>query len=385
MEKQPLRIELRHFSQVFILGILFVTVLFAFQNCGGPLEGEDELASIANSAPYPFNGKADSLAFMSCVGATSYDQNSFFSYRLQAFKNNGSGLKLNSSFVSATGGYGPDQRAEVIRQQRHTQSGSLQFSIRSFDNYQTILPDPSRGATYSYANYPISMSDSSIADLMAGEVSGEYINAGLPAPINLDLDFLQSVDLIDAQQVLESGDGFLALNFAPKDSTRAVGPSGIDSGTSIYGQMLIPSFTKVAGISGATKNILLKVDEVDPESNTLAANWSCPTNLRFVIVRPVDVDRADVICNANVSASDPNPSDPVQKQRLNMLRRVLPFSDWAVDLQNNCIISKQAGLCYGTNSTQLNIAYPNTPQSSCNPTTSNGYGTCPHFVSICYK
>lgn len=375
MKKHPIRIDLRQFSQVIVLAGLFVVVLFAFQNCGSPMSEGDELSSVASTAPFPYKGKVDTIAYMSCQNMSGYDTSSFFTFRASADKST-SGLALRNDFVSSTGGYNPAKRAEVIKLHPHADGGHLQLAVRAFADFQSTFRFGSSAlANFDFANYPTALSDDTITSVLSAETTGNFVNSFSPE-IKLDLDFLPANQSGLVRDKLAAGEAILALSMAPKNSIQAAPPVGLPNANAAVGQGFIVGFSKPSHIGTGASTIMSSINEFDMETRSLTGSWSCPSNLRFLVV--LDGDQGvDVACTATPTSPEPSPSST-----LTQLRKVLPSSDWAVDMTNRCVVSKKPGSCYGPGAASLPIRYPTGASGqTCDP----ALNTCPHYISICIK
>lgn len=356
MKRIPVRLELRQFRQLLVLSTLFVVVLLSFQNCGSPVGESEELSSVAANAPFPFTSKMDRIAHMSCIG-TSSSQNMYFSYKFLA-NGAGSGLSMRPEFVSHTGGYTPEKRAQVIKESPISSGAQLQLVLRSKDY----------GSAFAAGVYSSAISSAAIADPMSALVNGEYKNDFSPA---MSVGYsLSNGEAEFGRNELQSGNHIMTVNFAPNQSVRPIFPS-----ISQYEF----SFSKPANITTGSTTLLSGVKETRLE-NSEVRNWNCDTRLRFMIVREMDRG-VQTFCNP--PASDPALSSlsSTDRYRLQELRKFLSPSDWGVDLANDCIIAKVSStqdFCYGT-AQYKEIRYDET--STCDIS----LNSCPHYFSICTR
>ena len=203
------------------------------------------------------------------------------------------------------------------------------------------------------------------------------------------LAFLDSGVLEESVRTELRRGAYLALTYNPaqvgstsKDRTLALAPGDFEEDATAgdfnraFGVGYSISFSQGNVASGHPARVMSRMTETDllTKKTNASVSWSCPTSLRFKIVRPEDVgilidDKRLVNCNRVI---DPQ----VLSSGLAAVRRVLRAEDWFVDMANRCIIPKpgRVGACYGED---LDIEYG---AESC-----EGNVACTHFFSLCVQ
>lgn len=376
MSQQDLGLNMRQLTPFLFLSVLFVLTVFFFQNCSSPADESAQITSVANNAPFAFDAQVDTLAHMSCGRQQlgNYDPDAFFSFKAGAYRS-GSGLKYTSAFIQATGAFQPPKRLEVLQQSALNGDAKLQISVRTFPGYN-FLPGFQAAEGITFGNFNTNLDDSSVGLSLPQSIGTARTRNFASGPLELQDDLTQAGLSSQARNSLNTDQSQLVIGFGNANL-----PNGlISSGTDPFGRGYR------LGFGGVGTTQMVSVQELDLIPRILY-NWSCNTVPRILIVH-----RGDLGAISGCFA-DPNSNvDPVlsgeQAAQFQVIRSILPFDKWAIDINNNCAVPKTgvAGNCYEPNPpnpttgpwTPTNIRYG---QASCNIAA----GTCPHYVSICTR
>lgn len=372
---------------------LFLATVILFQNCGEQGKSSSALASQAfKSTPFAYDATIDTMAYMSCSEMnSSYDPRAFFSFKVGAYTS-GAGLMLNSAFNNAMKYYPTRDRLTALQNSDANEGAWLQVSLRAKTDYQTIKysgsgPEPEKD----YYSFLQNLDSNEVANVLLGLSSGaraayfSSISDTSSRFMEGSLRFLGSEGIATSiRQQATAQQAVLALTYTSKsdpEDTQARTPIG-STGNKAYGSGYMMTFNNDTGVTSNTVRILETVREMDLSTGATAGGnirtWTCPTSLRFMIVR-----REDVTANANSPCDTPaadNATTYQDQQILQIVRRVLPVDYYSVDLVKRCIVAKtpiQAYSCYGTRANNAPaIAYRS---ATCDAT------NCPHYVSICTR
>lgn len=122
------------------------------------------------------------------------------------------------------------------------------------------------------------------------------------------------------------------------------------------------------------------------------SSWECGSEYHFKIVRHEDAIATPTLCARSSDAA----ANAREQEILDAVRRVLPVSDWYVDMAKRCIVPKVTGMCYGAiaNPTPTTYSVNYSPTTSCNlynPFNTGSGGAagntnmCPHYFSMCVR
>jgi hypothetical protein len=375
----PYRLILKQFVLQVGLLLLTVLILFSFQNCSPPIaeDGMGDISSAAQNAPFAYETKVDHVAYMSCAGATNNP--AIFTFKAGAF-DAGNGHALRPSFLAATANHGAAAKAAILAESPLNKNVNYQIAVRQSANYQLAFGNI-------FGNFQHNLSAESNA-LALANAAGSYVNYLSGSNPQGQTNYATYVES-QAQAVRDyvGGTGFLGLTYLQPDGdpAYAAGPT-VNSTNAIYGTGFLMTFRLPPGFTSGQARVLQQINDANLETvpPTPSANvWDCNNNFVFKIVRAEDrgLFGATSFCNAGpgyIGDNLPASMTAAQTEALATIRKILPESQWGVDLVNKCVVLKTANVsCYGPVSG--NIAY--NPAVGCNPAAN----TCPHFVSVCKK
>ena len=413
---------LKRLKKTHALGaVLVVSTLLLYQNCAQAPDGSAD-GSSTNSAeayqdslPFAYDAKLDTLAYMSCseVGkdpGAALMQRAYFTFRAGAYNANTGGIGMTTAYRASTQYYSPVERAQALASSAFNMNTRLVFSmrLRSDLSRHWSLTD---GVGFSQMAFLPPLNDPQIAGPFAASTAGRYLNyfpgtadkrlmeaslsllkgdtnamnaraylSGVGLPLYLVAAYTNSSD--ELESVLRQ-----PLTYASDKTTVVTTPT-----TRAFGSGLQLSFGLPYGVGAGETRVLSSVTEYDlstAPNPTVKANWTCPASYQFMIVRPEDVQANPSLCFTG--ADQDYSSQPTLQAAQNAIRRVLPASDWYVDVTKNCVVPKGTGdVCYGTYGATANVFRPLYYSNACTKNDSNqasstyGY-TCPHYVSVCIR
>lgn len=402
--------------------LLVVSTLLLYQNCAQAPDGTADGSSGAtsedyqNSLPFAYDAKLDTLAYMSCSEVNkdpgaAVMQRAYFTFRAGAYNTNSGGLALTSAYRSNTSYYTPVERAQALATSAFNANTRLVFSMRLRSDL-TRHWSLSEGVGYSQMAFLPPLNDPEIAGPLAASTAGRYLNyfpgsqdnrlmeaslsllkgdtnamnaraflSGAGTPLFLVAAYANSSDELESNLRQP-------LTYASDQSTVVTTPT-----TRAFGSGLQLSFGLPYNVGAGETRVLTNVTEYDlsasPAPAVKAASWSCPTSYQFMIVRPEDVQANPNLC---FTGADQDVSgQPSLQSAQNAIRRVLPVSDWYVDMSKNCVVPKNTGdVCYGSYGATAQVFKPLYYSASCtkndsNPSSSTYGYTCPHYVSVCIR
>ena len=378
MSQLPLRLKMGHLKHFLFISVLFCFTLFGFQNCSSPLEGESGISSVAQNAPFAFDGNMDTIAHMSCGGMVAgYDPAAYFSFAAGAY-NAGSGIKFNDNFLSYTGGLNPVNKQRLLTESPANKNSKFQIAVRNVANVKQILGGLAEGQ--GYGSYAGDITSSDVALSLPQTTGGNFVNNFSAGQVYAENDMVTGNVAQGARDQMNAGNGLLGFTFS-NDNYPSGGVGPVE--TRAYGRGLVVSFVNPAHISTAgVSNQLNSAVEYNLEDGSLVGgSWTCSQSLRYMIVRPEDIGVTSA-CGGQANRTpgvEEVPANQTQANELAELRKFLPVSKWGVDMAGRCIVPKNGvvGSCYGNSNV---IRYPGNG-SVC----SMGLNTCPAYVSICQR
>ncbi len=415
-----MRFKMRHnLKKNYSVILIFLTILLSFQNCAEPLQIEDQsYGSKSDTYPFAFETKVDTFAYMSCAGfeTTTFNNKAIFSFKSGAYRS-GSGIGLNTSFIESIGNMRMTQQEQVLSQGAANKGAQVQTAMRRRSNLlEYYVADTSgqgtEGVDFDNVLNPLDSEDL-LRPIIAGKGSRIGYFSNLPGLENRRIEshlyFNGSEELArDLRSRLHNGELIYSMGYVDVGGTHPVVPMspGESASGGAYGLGLRMIFAKGHGLDGfgnirpytstsdaRTLQSLREVDLLKPgiEKTQAEANWICPENLRFMIVRPQD--NGDVLCGATSAAGinfgyyeDPMNPTNVSLEEYQAVRSILPVEYWHVDFKKRCVVNKESDdKCYDVSQTKQ-INYFNGSNSfpaTCGSGEDETY-QCPHYVSICY-
>lgn len=384
MKKQgpalPYRLIMKQFAIQSFLFVLLAGAVLSFQNCGGPIVSEADLASQAANLPLAFEAQMDQVAYMSCSSINN--PTSHFNYKVGAYASP-SGLRFRSAFRSAASQFKSESDLlDALQASSINTSSKSQLAIRQVVNLQSSLNS-------SVSTFPSSLVDASISGYLRSTGGTGYISYFPNQPsgyqnIEMQIAYPTTTEndaSLNRANVLSSGGaGVLATTFSSGGGTAIATPG--TAVTTAYGRGFTFTFGIPSGYSGGMPTkVLTSVSERNLETNSnTGSSWDCNSNYVFKIVRAQDRNggAGQTCSNANF---DDVTGGPTQALVYNTIRSMLPQTYWAVDVVNRCIVAKTTatnGTCYPASTAVGAINYGG---GTCVP----GSNTCPHFLSVCKR
>lgn len=393
-------------AKKILLVLAAVVAVLVFQNCGSSgfdsAAGETEQSLEADpklaAAPFPFESNLNIISYMSCPTAAKFQNTGgpYFTFRVGGFDGTASkainklyrdagmpviddmaegGLTLRSEFLDYV-----DKNYKTTKIQASTEAiqnvltshpefkeAQAQVSFRSKSDLLTLISYPESSNAVS-VNVLGKLSDSAYTYPLASN-RGIFVNS-FPAQAENKKQFSASIFLTGAgenQNLIRSDiqqNYYLTVDFAKKSEDGMLKFSmpfqpAANDGSRIYGRGYAINFAKPNSIpvtAAAALNPNMAVDtygisEYDLSSISGAghlqsdARWSC---LSYAIVRRQDArDRADGRSRCPIE-----PYSAIRRDRLDIVRKILPADEWEVNTQLGCVVptvkTEQQGSCYLT-------------------------------------
>ena len=371
---------------VWITGILVisVSVLALFQNCsqGVPGDGLTNVEKAAAEMNFAYDTTIDQIAYMSCnmMGTTAFDQSAYFTFRAGAYRFGG--IELSNTFLSAYAGKTIDWQSQALSMSAANTNTVLQMALRTNANLQSIETTsgtPVLGQDFSNLFEELGTTD--MGTYLLGQTAARvrYMRDGTPSGGRIEgsLYFLNNPTLAQGLRTNLQNNDVFAMTYTDMqnqgtDQTPARGPGSVvqnlptpvagatpypnyleDTTRYVYGKTFRLTFAApsqaMTNTNYANNVLLTYVTEMNADNPSdltslptgTNGGWTCPTTLRFKIVRYEDA--AMVGCNVGPDAAYQGQTDPLW-----ITRNSLRVEDWYVDMVNQCIVPKKPGYgCYG--------------------------------------
>jgi hypothetical protein len=364
-----------------------------------------EESSFGDDLPFAYEAKIDTLAYMSCSGMEpTASASAFFTFRFGSWAD-GAGIRLNDNFLKKAAQYSVPQIARALQEGEKNSNIQLQMSMRMRSDYQAIWradgSDPAPGRDF--YNF-LGDLDSEVISKQLSELPPDkwmqYVQTtGLDSRtfdgslyINQDVgEHDQTIGKMQSTQSLMltytgRGSDYMFAARSPVDLTGQLQASSSNA----YGMGYTLTFIRPSNVTAEKmpNRVVSSVQEFNLEKKSDMsegiAPWSCNTSL--LIVR--DQDSA----GRCTKVQDAGQAD---QALMTKLRRVLPASDWYINLAQKCVVPKSSGSCYGSmaapTTTNYTVAYPPTSGAAvtnCNLFVANATTNtlmCPHYVSLCTR
>ncbi len=370
-----------------------------------PPESGDQLSLEAAKLDFAYDATVDHIGYMSCSGMSpgSFDTSAFFSYRLGAYRKGG--LRLTDEFRNANRAKTVEKLASLMVASRANNETHVQFGFRRTANLQSMYArsaTPTHGEDY--VNIFEQLGTVDLAELMVKadpSTSLRYLRNGsvFGSRFEGSLHFSDAYGTTDSMRREQMNrNAMLTITYSQKfnsqgnvggtggsTDTLARSPKDVDNKSlekpeqSVFGRGFNLTFSQPTdGGSPHTSRPSAILNSVSERSlrqgQTATQSWTCPSALRFKIVRASDVKAGRITC---AMAGDPeNPTD-----ELSRVRHILRVEDWYVDMVNKCIVSKKGESCYaGANSEGGGVNYNITTECAVAGQTNR----CVEFATICY-
>jgi hypothetical protein len=358
------------------IAAFLIAVPVLFQNCAAPIDGEGDLPRVLEEAPFAYDTKIDHLAYMSCTGLPAgYNTNAFFTFKAGAYDAN-SGIRLNGEFLNSVRNVVNSDKVRTLVEGQQNTGVYLSMGVRQASNLRAVFQS---GSAYVNDFLGVISLPGPATELV--NARGNFVSSfsSLSGARVEDQIHLTANETVSAQVRGELTNGnFLALTYNNgSDPSTAIGPSQ----TSVHGYGYRMNFAMGFNNSGANFSsgpvrLMTNVREYNLiNGQQTSAVWECPSNWTFMIVRQANLG-SGALCENYLT--EPTPT-AAQIEMYQALRKVLPATEWGVNLTRRCLVAKRPetqNLCYGTSNVTINYT-----GTSCDPAA----GTCPHYVSICRR
>lgn len=333
----------RSFRVAGLAGAVLVGAILLFQNCSQPMQQFDPKDTYASSLAFSYETEMDTLAYMSCAGQQATP--SIWTLKLAALGPN-SGVRLSPEFFTATSKFSDSDKAKLLNQSGINAGSVIQVALREIDSVQQVMTEsagaPSFGKDIFNLLEPLNSSTISPILIASQYNRTNYIGVlGAQGRMEAALRFTTSESLAQDLRNNLSAKARLMVTYKTNDTSPAylVRGSTAYSMTSGYGRSIQLQFTYPLGDSPSGPRVLGAALESNLTNGTFVANWICSADMQLRI------GRSTTDCPA---IPDNDPGNLGSPARLAMVRRVLPVSNWYVNLPNNCVLQKPATECYST-------------------------------------
>lgn len=318
---------------IFSGGVL----IFLFQNCANYTEDinldlDTETQASADQLSFAYDFTIDQIAYMSCKGASfSSGQTDFFSFRAGAY-NPGEGIGFRESFLEDFGGLSDARLSQFLGISSQNADAGVVMSVRESGQMQSTLRfqegTPGVGTSSDIAGLLYepqqTLTDPDVSDILLKNKRRKinYLKGFSGGGNNKTFD--GSINLFSVNDNGASGSGpdvqyrnllqdraYLAFTFATTilDSGGSPGfrarspfsPTGEDERalSSVWGKGYQFNFSQVDNFlpggsfrPSAQKRAVSAVNGYDLENEAnLGENWVCPSDQKYIIVRPEDALR----------------------------------------------------------------------------------------------
>lgn len=426
-----------HFSLVRRIGGITIglgLLVTSFQNCGKAGFDSDMGESVLDSAssstdasltekygslygpkvqniPFAYDIEVDQITYNSCSSAGYQKKSGAFTFKIGAYKST-AGLKLRQTYHDyVTSNFKPvypntsvtvDEKKAYLYDSPKNQGVTLQFAYRNYAQPYWVRNTSSPKASVDYVDYGLAATDDRVLTPLMHSSVANYFSLAPEAnqrTVEYSIFYNQNEAWADwfRRDLTPAGNdgqrGLLALTFK-KQAGEAFEPATPTEGDSkvAYGRGFTFLFGKVGAAPALNnpENVLMGVSEVSLESTSKPAvtgAWSCPSTLKLLIVRPSD---AASTCPAPSFTSLTNSA---LRDRLRIIRRHLPASQWDVNPELGCAVPKSFD-CYSAdtyNGSLVPVQYD--PSKECfeniaDKVYSSGtapVAVCAQYISVCVK
>lgn len=322
------RLSLKKWTSILCTAVL---VLF-FQNCDNYTENFDldvdtETQASADQLTFAYDFDIDHIAYMSCKGTGfSSGQTDFFSFKAGAYST-GAGVGFRSQFLENFGGLSDARLRQYLGVSTQNANAGVVMSVRESGQMQSTVrfqegtPGVGTSSDISGVMYEPqqTLTDSDVSDVLIKN-KGLRLNylKGLAGTSNFRT-FDGSINLFSVNGVSSSGPdvqyrnllqerGYLALTFATEGlespgfrARSPFSPTGQDPQAlnSVWGKGYQFTFSQVDNFlpgsvfrPSAPKRAVSSTTgyNLETEAN-LGENWVCPSDQKYIIVRPEDALR----------------------------------------------------------------------------------------------
>ena len=296
MEKKMFYKKARNWVKKLVIFKFLAVLIVTFQNCAPPVENQGSYGSsgISKTAKMAYETKMDTLAYMSCSGNNIKN---VFNFKLRAHSPYNSGIKFTEDYRQKTSTYKDSTLLSKLPQDPLSGAAALQMSLRSSQDFKQFDSIAKNTVGYAFGRV---LSSEPIALAMHHLPNGLYANFinGMPENnlrrqlgISLLLDDVAEEKHEELRDSLRSSSS-LVLSY---QDGRGEETDLLQAGENFFGSEFKLNFGDSNGTSVTTapkvaSRLLSSVQERDMQSGQLKGLWKCQGPLKFVIVRPKDVD-----------------------------------------------------------------------------------------------
>lgn len=367
------RLILKQLALQITLFVGIVVLLFSFQNCGGPIEVEDSASGASKSVPFAYDTQIDTIVYLSSSLGTSGSPSSpppLFTYKVGSYRP-GSGVRLTDDFLNSTSG----DRAAALANSYVNAGVYPQVSVMRVTGYFGALT----GLGPLFTSLSAAPTSTALASAAGGRIIPSATGRKFEGVVGMS-----SFDETLQYQFRAAADGTVPLqplSSAEEQAYIALGITYRHPKANILGTAdgyPYGSFIQIR-FNGRVMSEAIEADFLKPD--VVKAYYTCPSSLVFKVVRYEDRGPYTT-CNTGIVQGPEYQQDATPTAEnvnaYNTLRAILPATQWAIDPNNKCIVSKVSGVTgYASTFEPSLVIYSTTP-------TCVG-AACAQFLSVCQK
>ncbi len=360
------------------------------------------MQSFYRSLPFAYETKVDTVAHMSCVNRSPQSEEqlrNLFTFYVGAHRP-GTGVRLSPDYLEKTKYLRVDELLDSLRSSPINSQAQPQLWIRPTANLQgAFIPDigsPAEGMDYDNMTFNtldsweiapqlVQSPGSFLRFFESNSISGSRRFEGRLRLMGDGDEARENMIIgLSGESINRNGqreDSYLSLSFlrGPQGSTGVWAPESGNPERQIFGQGFALNLAPAPGSTNAVLNrrVLSQVREHNLElpsgSQAVPRTWTCPENLRFMILRPEDVGSQNALCTEEDNENNIDPR----------IIQILDLNYWAVSPSGRCIyprVNSEGRVppqCYASEIQTVNYS-----GSPCDP--KGRENACPHYFSICY-
>lgn len=412
----------------FLLGCSGILAVF-FQNCGKAGFDNQNITTVTDltstsTVNFAFDGGFDTVAYNSCASDLAKGRSNFWTFKAGAYVSQGIWERDSfKDYAKNSGDIKPDDTGVITNDQiKIFLSNSIdnmearpQMAIRVRDDVQKVVAMGAEEAAESkdYVNMLGDLTDDRWMDPLINKTgitrffdlapSGQRVLEG-------QLSFNDNLATADTVRNAMVSRFMMTMTFAERQAVaehlyQARTPDALNIAKA-FGRGYLMNFN--TGISPVTAayagtynvaphpmnppNMLMQVSEVDLTNPAVTVkNWSCSQARIYTIMRSTDF-KPDATHPLGLCPKDTFDKflDPAFRSEYEIVRRLLPDTDWEVSVTWRCAYPKpNKGECYKTEMDGGNVIIPQYDQrTACyNETNPDPSITrpCAQYVSICTR